>query len=55
MAINHVIIHEVKRDEDGGRVDENLRAERNKAYDVICTTGIVNMRTLVASQVPIVR
>lgn len=31
MAINHVIIHEVKRYEDGGRVDENLRAEENDA------------------------
>jgi nucleoid-associated protein len=31
VAINHVIIHEVKRDEDGGRVDENLREERNNA------------------------
>ena len=31
MAINHVIIHEVKRDVDGGQVDENLREETNNA------------------------
>ncbi|WP_110457411.1 nucleoid-associated protein [Shewanella algidipiscicola] len=31
MAINHVIIHEVKRDEDGEAVSENLRSTENNA------------------------
>lgn len=31
MAINHVIIHEVKRDADGDRVTENLRSAENNA------------------------